>query len=235
MTESIRIASVTGIDVQMPIAGPGARSYAFIIDWHIRSLVAAAWLLGGLVVYGWGADLFNIQGDNPQPVFTVILPAMAIYTLYHPILEVVMAGSTPGKRMAGVRIVTVEGHVPGIGALLVRNLLRFIDSMPLFYALGLLCTMLTSQSVRIGDLAAGTVLVYDKATKDPVRGLSEASVGRLGLQQNELVRELVARWDELEPASRQNLARRLLVNQGQDVAGVTSDEVLFARLNLLLK
>lgn len=235
MTESIRIASVTGVDVHMPIAGPGARSYAFIIDWHIRVLIAAAWLLGGMVVYGWGADLFNIEGNTPQPVFTVILPAMAIYTLYHPVLEVVMSGSTPGKRMAGVRIVTVEGHVPGIGALLVRNLLRLVDSLPFFYVLGLLCTMLTAQSVRIGDLAAGTVLVYDRAARDPVTGLSEASVGRLGLQQNELVRELIARWDELDPAARKDLARKLLTRHGQDVAGETADDVLYARLTLLLK
>ena len=234
MAESIRIASVTGVDVQMRIAGPGARSYAFIIDWHIRSLLAAAWLLGGLLIYGLGTDFFDLEGGS-APVFTVVLPALVIYGLYHPVLEVAMSGSTPGKRIAGVRIVTVEGHVPGIGPLLVRNLLRLVDSLPMLYALGLLCTMLTAQSVRIGDLAAGTVLVYDRPRDDPVRDLAGAATGRLGLQQNELVSELVGRWDELEPSVRQNLARKLLTQLGVDVAGVTDDEVLFARLNLLLK
>lgn len=235
MAETLHIASVTGVDVVMRIAGPGARSYAFIIDWHIRVLVACAWLLGGMLIYGFGENLFDSERWGSTPLFTVFLPALAVYTLYHPVLEVVMAGSTPGKRMAGVRIVTVEGHLPGIGALLIRNILRLIDSLPVFYALGLLCTMVTAQSVRIGDLAAGTVLIYDRPEQDPVAGLSEASVSRLGLQQNELVRELVSRWDELEPSVRQSLARQLLTQLGVDVAGVTGDEVLFARLNLLLK
>ncbi len=236
MSDSIQIASVTGVDVHLRIAGPGARSYAFVIDWHIRLLLALAWILVGVLIYGGDVIAGGLGGcGGSSIVLTVMLPATAIYLLYHPILEVVMSGSTPGKRMAGVQIVTVEGHTPGIGALVIRNLIRIIDSLPVFYALGLLVTMFTAQSVRIGDLAAGTVLVYDRPEKDPVQGLTEASVGRLGLQQTELVRELVDRWDELESESRRTLASKLLTQHGVTVEGVKSDEVLFARLNLLLK
>jgi uncharacterized RDD family membrane protein YckC len=233
MSESINIASVTGIDVRMRIAGPGARSYAFIIDWHIRLVVALAWILVGVFVHGMAS--FDLQELPSSWTFTVALPALAIYTFYHPVLEVLMGGRTPGKRMAGVRIVTLEGHVPGIGALIVRNLLRFVDSLPMFYALGLLCTMVTAQSVRIGDLAAGTILIYDRQVDDPVKGLSEASLNRIGLQQNELVMDLVSRWDELKPEVRRDLGKKLLSRLGVDVSTVKSDEVLFARLNLLLK
>lgn len=235
MSESINIASVTGIDVRMRIAGPGARSYAFIIDWHIRLLIALAWFLLGIILYGMGSASFEIQGLHSSWFFTVLLPALAIYTFYHLVLEILMAGRTPGKRMAGVRIVTLEGHVPGIGALIVRNLLRFVDSLPVFYALGLLCTMVTSQSVRVGDLAAGTVLIYDRPAGDTVKDLTEASLNRIGLQQNDLVRDLVSRWDELRPEVRRDLGEKLLMQLGVDIRGVKSDEVLFARLNLLLK
>jgi len=235
MSESINIASVTGIDVRMRIAGPGARSFAFIIDWHIRLLVALAWLLVGIFLYGMGSATFDFQGLHSSWVFTTLLPAGAIYLFYHPVLEILMAGRTPGKRMAGVRIVTLEGHVPGVGALLVRNLLRFVDVLPSFYALGLGCTMFTAQSVRIGDLAAGTLLIYDRPADDPVKGLSEASLNRIGLQQNDLVRDLVSRWDELNPEVRRDLGTKLLTQLGVDTRGAKSDEVLFARLNLLLK
>ncbi len=47
MESIVRIPSVTGVDVELKIAGPGGRSYAFVIDWHIRFLAAVAWFLGG--------------------------------------------------------------------------------------------------------------------------------------------------------------------------------------------
>src|SRR5690606_18924459 len=91
----------------------------------------------------------------------VALPATAIYLLYHPVLEVAMRGRTPGKRIAGVRVVRRDGGVPGVGALLVRNVFRLVDSLPFLYCVGLTAAVLTEHSVRIGDMAAGTLLVYD--------------------------------------------------------------------------
>ena len=56
------------------------------------------------------------------------MPATAIYFLYHLVLEPLMAGRTPGKRMTGLRVLTPEGLVPTIGALITRNVFRIIDS-----------------------------------------------------------------------------------------------------------
>src|ERR687898_887618 len=66
-----------------------------------------------------------------------------------------------GSCIAGVRLVTHSGGTPLIGAYLIRNVFRLIDSFPVFYGLGLILTMLTRNHVRVGDLAAGTLLVYD--------------------------------------------------------------------------
>src|SRR5690606_4225634 len=99
----------------------------------------------------------------PYVQLVVVLPATALYLLYHPVLEVLMRGRTPGKRMAGVRIVKRDGGVPGSVALLVRNIFRLIDFLPFFYFVGLVTTMLTRHCVRLGDIAAGTLLVYDEA------------------------------------------------------------------------
>ena len=72
-----------------------------------------------------------------------------------------MRGRTPGKRIAGVRLVTREGDIPGAGALLLRNIFRLLDSLPVCYLVGLATVVFTEHHVRVGDLAAGTLLVMD--------------------------------------------------------------------------
>src|SRR5690606_39815337 len=110
-----------------------------------------------------------------------------------------------------------------IGPRLVRYLFRLVDSLPFFYFVGLTATLFTKQSVRIGDIAAGTLLVYDDAgagTFDDAP--SSRGIERLGLERAELVRDLLARWPELREDARALLARRLLEREGpvpEDLGG----------------
>ena len=137
----------------MALAGPGSRSYAFLIDWHIRVLAALLWIFVAILARPPSWSL------SSPAIRIAILPALAIYFLYHPVVELLMRGQTPGKRRAGVRVVARGGGEPGFGAILIRNALRLIDALPLFYAVGLICTVVTDERVRIGDMAAGTRLV----------------------------------------------------------------------------
>ena len=206
----LQIDSITGVPLELPIAGPGGRSFAFIIDWHIRTLTAAAWLFAFTFVMRNYSD----AGDTvPGWVIVLgILPPAALYLLYHPVLEIVMAGRTPGKRMAGIRIVTVEGSVPGTGAIVVRNLFRFVDGLPFVYVVGLVFTIVTERHQRIGDLAAGTLLVYEDADKsETLGGLPRAGAASgISTADAELVQDLIDRWPTLDPEYRLDLARRLL-------------------------
>lgn len=233
MESIVRIPSVTGVDVELKIAGPGGRSYAFVIDWHIRFLAAAAWFIGGTVAYVGG---LRIPGDEAGAGYTfiVIVPSAAIYLLYHPVLEVLLRGQTPGKRMAGVRLVALaDGGAPGIGALLVRNVFRLVDSLPSLYAIGLVTTMVTKNAVRIGDIAAGTVLVYDEPPSSQVLDrLSGGAVARLGLEQAQLVRELLDRWQQLGSDARRKLATDLLARA--NVTAPSDDAALRAKLEELV-
>ncbi|MEZ5500272.1 MAG: RDD family protein [Steroidobacteraceae bacterium] len=158
----VMIESPTGVAVQLPIAGPGARAYAFFIDWMIRAAAAAAWYVCGAALYNRGAGIGPPSEISASWYAAVIAPATAIYFLYHFVLEPAMHGQTPGKRLAHVRIVDLHGARCGVNALLIRNVFRLIDSLPGVYGLGLATTLLTRQHVRLGDLAAGTVLVYDR-------------------------------------------------------------------------
>lgn len=173
------IQSSTGVAVTVRIAGAGARSNAFIIDWHIRTLLALAWLVLASYITA-GTVVPQLTGaSGPHFALTVAAPA-AIYLLYHPVLELVMHGRTPGKRMGGVHLISRTGTAPGAGALLTRNMFRIIDGFPFFYGVGLLSVMLTREHLRIGDLAAGTLLVYDEATTLGALAMSPTPRDELG-------------------------------------------------------
>jgi uncharacterized membrane protein SpoIIM required for sporulation/uncharacterized RDD family membrane protein YckC len=160
---SIAVPSATGVDAHIVLAGPGARSFAFMVDWLIRSGLAMVYLLlASLLILG------DLNFDAESEVATLwylagATPATLIYFLYHLILEPLMSGRTPGKRIAGVRVLTPEGHVPTAGALITRNVFRIIDSMPLFYVVGLLFVFFSKRHLRLGDLAAGTVIAMERA------------------------------------------------------------------------
>jgi uncharacterized RDD family membrane protein YckC len=223
----------------LDIAGPGSRSYAFIIDWEYRVLLALGWFCGAWL-------LIKVIGPAPDGATSTlqlqaaVWPALAIYLLYHPVLEVLMRGLTPGKRRAGVRIVTRAGATPDMGALLVRNVLRLVDCLPIFYVVGMVCCFITEQRVRIGDLAAGTVLVLDDATAEKSR-VELASMGaRSGLAPAlvELIRDVLERWPSLEVSKRDELARSILarVDGAAPAAQLAalSDTELLRRLRRLL-
>ncbi len=233
MDERISVQSVTGVDLTLNIAGPGNRSYAFLIDWHVRLLLGGAWLI--IAAYALKLSLSARSHD----ALLSLLPAAIVYFLYHPILEVTMRGRTPGKRMAGIRIVNRNGGTPSTAALLIRNLFRLIDSLPTLYVIGLVTCFLTANRVRIGDMAAGTLLVVDDAAAGESLIRLEALAGsHLPLDTLELADQILERWPTLGSDSRRSIAGSLLrhLERGGDAAGLAklSEAELRARLQALL-
>ena len=106
---TLAVASATGVDASIVLAGPGARAMAFMIDWLLRSLLAVFYmLLASLLLLGNLS--FAVEPDEQTTWYLAgVMPTVAIYFLYHLVLEPLMSGRTPGKRMAGVRVVTLEG------------------------------------------------------------------------------------------------------------------------------
>ncbi len=198
-------------------AGPGSRCYAFAIDWHIRALAALAWMLGAVLVSHPPLRL------EARATLVVLLPAAALYFLYHPVLEMISRGQSPGKRIVGLRVVDRAGGAPGRRRILIRNALRLIDSLPIFYAVGLVSCFVTADGVRLGDLAAGTVLVHAAAV--PAADGEEA---------REIALRLLERWGSIDPGRRREFARALLERLGTGAAGrltaETGDDELRSRL-----
>jgi uncharacterized RDD family membrane protein YckC len=204
--DRVSVRSITGVDLTLNLAGPGSRSYAFIADWHIRLCVSGAWLL--LAHY---LLRLNLSPRSPDALLS-LLPAAVIYFLYHPIIEVAMRGRTPGKRMAAVRILDRGGGVPNTMALLIRNLFRLVDSLPLLYFIGLASCFVTANRVRIGDMAAGTLLVIDDEASQATLARLETLAGasHLPLETLELVDQILQRWESLDPQHRARIAVALL-------------------------
>jgi uncharacterized RDD family membrane protein YckC len=209
------VASPTGVDVALPVAGTGSRSYAFLVDWHIRVILALAWfLVAALIMTG---SIRNLAAPgSARALGLATLPASAIYLLYHPLLEILMRGRTPGKRMAGVRIVTRDGGVPSVGALLVRNVFRLIDMLPALYMVGIATSMMSRERTRLGDMVAGTLLVHDGSpAADALAALAGVAGGaRLDPAVVDVAQSLLRRWDELAPARRETLAHKVLMQLG---------------------
>lgn len=236
MQEKITLLTPDVVELTLTVAGVGSRSYAFLIDWSIRALLAGAWLMGVVMVFGIGIIhelVADGAGDINPSLLLAMLPALVVYLGYHPVLEIVMHGRTPGKRIAGIRIVTAEGAVPGFGTLLTRNAFRAIDALPFFYVIGLGCVMLTARQVRIGDLAAGTLLVYEERVPHHVFELSTEPGQRITASQALILHDLLERWPKLGTAARVRLAIKFL--RRARIPAPVDDEMLHARLIGLLE
>lgn len=218
--DELQLTSTDATAVNLPIAGIGSRSYAFLIDWHIRLVLALAWLIGVAALFGlmegpgfWD-EIFDSVGS--LVFYVVLLPPALIYFLYHPVLEVVTKGRTPGKRAAGIRVVTVEGQTPDVSALLIRNIFRLIDSLPALYVVGLVSVLLSARQVRIGDMAAGTLLAYEKRpASNAFERFAAPRDGALDLPVIEVAQDLLERWKFLAPDKRSQIAAKLISSQGE--------------------
>ncbi len=91
---------------------------------------------------------------------------LALMLLYYFATEAAW-GQTVGKRLLGLTVVSADGSPAGAGAIAVRTLLRLVDTLPFLYLLGLIVMLLTERKQRIGDLAAGTVVVAARAPASP--------------------------------------------------------------------
>jgi uncharacterized RDD family membrane protein YckC len=131
------------------------RAGAYLIDLAIRT-----------ALLGVGGVLFSLAGIAVGGKVAGGLMMLAWFLMdwiYPVIFEAGKRGATPGKRAVGLRVVQASGSPITFGQAVVRNFLRFIDGMPLFtYAFGVTSCLASKRFQRLGDLAAGTVVVYDR-------------------------------------------------------------------------
>lgn len=137
-----------GVTLELAVAGPFVRAQAWVVDAIVRA-VASMLVAVPLAFLGrTGAGI-------------LLLVTFALTWAYPVVFEVLLGGATPGKRLFGLRVVHDDGTPVGFLASAVRNLVRAADFLPVGYGLGLACVLLRRDFKRIGDVAAGTVVVHD--------------------------------------------------------------------------
>lgn len=140
---------------QYEIAGIGSRFLAQIID----SLVIAVVLIAITILAGALGGIF--QSGELAVLIEVIL-GFILLAGYFLVSEAAWNGQTLGKRSARLRVVGDHGEPLTLGQATIRNLVRIVDFLPFFYAIGMLTLFINGRGKRLGDFAAGTLVVRDK-------------------------------------------------------------------------
>ena len=178
-----------GIAIELRPAGLTSRCYAYLLDQLIRigvlyAVAIATSLMGGFGFGLWLILLFGLEWFYPV------------------VFELSRSGATPGKRAFGIKVVMDSGLPVTPAASITRNLLRVADFLPMLYGFGILSTLLRRDFKRLGDITAGTLVVYEpprapKIAFDDLEPL--APVQPLQPQQQAAVVALAARSSRLTP------------------------------------
>jgi uncharacterized RDD family membrane protein YckC len=223
--ETLRISTPEGVSLELPLAGVGSRFVALLMDLVLQLLAFAALIVLLLVSNAGGfaaAALMAAAG-------------FALMFAYPVAFELAAAGRTPGKRWSSLRVVCDDGSPVTFRASALRNLLRLVDLLPGMYLVGAIAIFATRTNQRLGDLAAGTIVVREprageRVTQPPpplvaaeledlpawdVSGLSDAELAAL--------RRFLERRRALDVVPRSLLARDLADRLRPRVGGVGGD------------
>jgi len=143
------------VTFQYPVAGPGSRFLAQLID---SLILTAILIVVYIVILVIGISLH----DQQLTIVLLILAGFVITFFYFLIAEATFAGQTPGKRALKLRVVGDQGQPITFSQALIRNLVRLVDFLPAYYGVGLVTLFINGRGKRLGDLAAGTLVVREQ-------------------------------------------------------------------------
>jgi uncharacterized RDD family membrane protein YckC len=208
------IATPEGVDLDLRLAGLGSRLIAALIDLAIR---VALFLAVTLLVLSGDAEAGDATGALGAAVLALLL--FLLLFGYDVLFETRASGRTPGKRRAGLRVVLADGRPVTFTASALRTVVRLVDFLPGAYLAGSVTILLTRRNQRLGDLAAGTLVVRESVRRGapapaaaPGSGVVEVEgwdAGGVTAEDIATVRQFLARRPELTPAARSRLARTL--------------------------
>jgi uncharacterized RDD family membrane protein YckC len=213
MERTVDVRTGEAVAIRYELAGLGSRFLAVTVDMIVQIAIAIALLVG----YAFAAPLIARSGlGKTLDAWLIALGVAAFFALFFGwfiIFEAWWSGRTPGKRALGLRVVRDGGFPVDVGAAVIRNLVRIAEVALGFYLLSAISALISKENKRLGDLAAGTLVVRDRADAPrdldaylarPVRsdtGLSEAD--------RVLIERFLARRRALDRNARVRLAAQI--------------------------
>jgi uncharacterized RDD family membrane protein YckC len=204
-----------------------SRFTSALLDYLIQLLILGALAL----VLGLGVGLNPSSGGYAVAIWSVL--AFLLFVGYDVAFEVLASGRTPGKRRVGLRVVLENGGPVTFPASAVRNVLRPIDLLPGTYLVGIASILVSSRNQRLGDHAAGTLVVRERKALPPEvpirsyrRDVSAPAWDTSGVSADEIaaVRSFLARKGSLTTNARRQLASELAARLRPKVGGGVASE-----------
>jgi len=236
--ETLSIDTPENVIFGYRVAGIGSRFLAALVD---TTLIILLQLVANIGVFLVARFVFNFSFSGDETGLAWLLAIFGLIAFgflwgYYIFFEMVWNGQSPGKRWVGLRVMRLDGTPVTLTESIIRNLVRLVDFLPAYYGVGVVAMFISSQSRRLGDLAAGTVVVHDRAAVtleslaavpagltpglSPTAGAGQWPVERLTSRDVELAEDFMRRRETL--ANRSALARRiaasLLARMGADPA-----------------
>jgi uncharacterized RDD family membrane protein YckC len=224
--DRIVIPTPEGVQVGYVLAGVGSRFVAFLVDWILK-----------LAVFGALAIVLAAIGDDSLTLIGLTIAAFAVAFGYDIAFEVWGGGQTPAKRWSGLRVVMAGGQPVALGPSTVRNVLRLVDEPLTAFAGGAISILVTAHNQRLGDLAAGTIVIREPRAPEAPAGAPwhpvarpSASVDALGLDLTAVspaeiaaVTDFLARRSGLAEDARERVSRALADALAPKVGGLPPD------------
>lgn len=209
--------------LEFPLAGIGSRFLALAADTLLQ--LAVAWIL--IMVFAVSAISFSLF-SKVAGIWTFAILVFALFSLqfgYFAVFEALWNGQTPGKRWTHLRVIKDSGRPISAYDAILRNLLRVVDYLPTMYATGLVTMLISRENKRVGDYAAGTVVIHEK----PLQGVSSIwqqseapaqppAAGPhppLTVEELQLVEAFLDRRGSLEPHVRRAMAHQIADRLGE--------------------
>ena len=222
MEERYSVSTPENVSFSFDVAGIGTRFLAALIDLIIYLLVSLA------LSIAYSRSQQYITDEHVGSVITAIYIGFTfgLYWAYYILFEIVWAGQSPGKRLIHIRVVRMDGTPASAVQIVIRNIARLVDMFPGFYAIGFAVMFASGQSRRLGDFAAGTLVVREesRASIKPVllastgshslspKAQAEAAmlpVHMLSDVQRRLIRDFIQRREQIGESQRARFALQI--------------------------
>ncbi|MCB9136204.1 MAG: RDD family protein [Anaerolineales bacterium] len=165
-SDTLNIETPENVAFGYTIAGIGSRFLAALVDTILIGLLqvivfVVTFTLAKILL---PTNVLTLEGDNPYLAWIIGISGLISFAFlwgYYIFFEMLWNGQSPGKRRAKLRVIRVDGTPITLTESIIRNLVRLIDFLPAYYGIGVVTMFVNEQSRRLGDLAAGTLVVRE--------------------------------------------------------------------------